>query len=123
MTEHCGGAVRTHVETVQDSRVRSRKPRRGFSIVPFFGDLVVLTRLVRDPRSHVGYKALAIFTILYVLWPLDLVPEAIMPAVAWIDDVGIVLAIRLVLGRVLDAYRYPLFAKPVTEPGAQFASG
>jgi len=108
---------------VQDPRARSRKPRRGFSIVPFFGDLVALTRLVRDPRSHVGYKALAIFTILYVVWPLDLVPEAIMPAIAWIDDVGIVLALRFALGRVLDAYRYPLFTKPARDPAAQFASG
>lgn len=83
--------------------------KRGVSAVPFFGDLLALSRLVRDRDAAFGWKLLAVATFLYVLSPVDAFPEAVMPLVAWVDDVGLVLAIRLLLDRQLTPYRYPLF--------------
>lgn len=70
----------------------------------------------------------ALTALLYVISPLDFVPEAFMPIVAWLDDVGLVLFVRIVLNRVLAKYRYPLFQDPPVPAadrpsGAQFASG
>jgi uncharacterized membrane protein YkvA (DUF1232 family) len=93
--------------------------RRGFSAVPFLGDLVVLTRLVRDREAHWGLKLLALATLAYVISPVDAIPELIAPWIAWIDDVGVVLAVRAMIDPKLAKYRYPLFeAPPPREIGA-----
>jgi uncharacterized membrane protein YkvA (DUF1232 family) len=92
----------------------SSRPRtkRGFSAVPFFGDLVALSRLVRDRKAGWGPKLVAILAIVYVVSPVDAIPELIAPWIAWMDDVGLVLALRLLLSRRLEPYRYPLFEGP-----------
>lgn len=92
------------------------KRRRGFSVVPFFGDLVVLTRVLRDARAHWGLKLVSVATLLYVVFPVDLVPEAFLPLIAWVDDVGLVLAVRLALAGALARYRYPLFEPAPVRP-------
>ncbi|MBK6513089.1 MAG: DUF1232 domain-containing protein [Polyangiaceae bacterium] len=106
------------------------KRRRGFSVVPFFGDLVVFSRVLRDGRAHWGMKLVAVATLLYVIFPVDLVPEAFLPIIAWLDDIGLVLAVRLALNKALEIYRYPLFEPaPVRKedrpswPDPQLASG
>lgn len=88
------------------------KPRRGFSIVPFLGDLLVLTRVLRDRDAAWWLKLLAFLTTAYVISPIDAFPEAIAPFVGWIEDVGLVLALRVMLASRLDPYRYPMFEKP-----------
>ncbi|MBL9025483.1 MAG: DUF1232 domain-containing protein [Myxococcales bacterium] len=92
-----------------DPVVPQQHRKRGVSAVPFFGDLLALSRLVRDPGAAFGWKVLAVATFLYVVSPVDAFPEAFMPLVAWVDDVGLVLAIRLLLDKRLAIYRYPLF--------------
>ena len=57
-------------------------------------------------------KAVALFTLLYVVSPVDLFPEALLPVIAWVDDLGLVLTLRLALERTFAKYRYPLFGKP-----------
>jgi uncharacterized membrane protein YkvA (DUF1232 family) len=85
------------------------------SAVPFFGDLLALSRLVRDRGAGFGWKLLAIATFAYVISPVDFFPEAVAPVIAWVDDVGLVLAVRLLLDQRLARYRYPLFgAAPPT---------
>jgi uncharacterized membrane protein YkvA (DUF1232 family) len=99
------------------------KPRRrGFSIVPFFGDLLAMTRLMRDGRAHWALKMLALATIIYVVSPIDAIPDA-LPIITWIDDVGLVLVLRTILHRELTRYRYPLFEKRPDGAKPQFASG
>lgn len=95
------------------------------SVVPFFGDLLAMTRLVRDGEAHLGLKIVSVLAILYVVLPIDAVPEAVLPVVGWIDDVGLIVALRMMLDRPLARYRYPLFEKPARAEGrsAQFASG
>ncbi len=80
--------------------------------MPFLGDLVVLTRLVRDRDAHWGLKLLALATLAYVVSPIDALPELIAPWIAWIDDVGVVLAVRAMIEPKLSKYRYPLFEAP-----------
>lgn len=80
--------------------------------MPFVGDLLRMTRLLRDPGAHWGYKALVLLAIAYVISPVDAVPEALVPMLGFLDDVGLVVGLRLVLERQLAKYRYPLFADP-----------
>jgi uncharacterized membrane protein YkvA (DUF1232 family) len=83
--------------------------KRGFSAVPFLGDLLALSRLVRDREAGWGWKLFAVGVFLYVISPVDAFPEAVAPFIAWVDDVGLVLAVRLLFDRRLAKYRYPLF--------------
>jgi len=93
--------------------------KKGVSVVPFLGDLLALSRLVRDSGAGFWWRFLAVAVIAYVVSPVDLVPEALAPVIAWVDDVGLVLAVRLLLDQRLGRYRYPLFGKsPDAEPVA-----
>ena len=83
--------------------------KRGVSAVPVLGDLLALARLVRDKDAAWGWKLLAIAVFIYVVSPVDAFPEAVAPIIAWVDDVGLVLAVRLLLDGRLAKYRYPLF--------------
>lgn len=101
----------THDDLVnQASPFGAKKRRRGASIIPFFGDLVVLTRVLRDGNAHWAFKTLALATLIYVVSPFDAIPDA-LPIITWIDDVGLVLVLRTLLDRKLTKYRYPLFEK------------
>ena len=90
--------------------------RRGLSAIPFLGDLLAMTRLLRDGKAGWGPKIVALLALVYVVSPVDAFPEALAPAIGWLDDVGLVLALRLLLARRLDPYRYPLFEKPAAAP-------
>jgi uncharacterized membrane protein YkvA (DUF1232 family) len=92
----------------------ARRPR-GFSAVPFLGDLLALVRLLRDGRAGWGLKLIALLALVYVVSPIDAFPEAFAPYIAWLDDVGLVLALRLLLARRLEPYRYPLFEAPAAD--------
>ena len=41
-----------------------------------------------DPRVATGGKLLGLFALLYLLMPVDLIPDLI-PVVGWLDDVGV----------------------------------
>jgi uncharacterized membrane protein YkvA (DUF1232 family) len=65
-----------------------------------FPDLVMLlVRLLRDPRVAVGDKAVALFGVAYVLSPLDLVPVWLFGPLGALDDVLVVAA---TLSRVVN---------------------
>lgn len=54
-------------------------------------------RLLRDPRTPTAFKLIPALGLLYVLFPLDLVPDLI-PGAGQLDDVAILLiALRLFL--------------------------
>jgi uncharacterized membrane protein YkvA (DUF1232 family) len=58
-----------------------------------FPDLVMLlARLVRDPRVKAGDKALALFGVAYVLSPLDLLPVWLFGPLGALDDLLVVAA-------------------------------
>lgn len=51
-----------------------------------------LWRFLRDPQAPLSSKILAVVTILYVVSPLDAIPDWIFPVVGWLDDVGVTAA-------------------------------
>lgn len=42
--------------------------------------------LLRDPRTPKLPKLAVGLAVLYLLWPADLLPAALLPVVGWIDD-------------------------------------
>ena len=65
-----------------------------------FPDLVMLLlRLMRDPRVAVGDKAVALFGVFYVLSPIDLVPVWLFGPLGALDDLLVVAA---TLSRVVN---------------------
>ena len=65
-----------------------------------FPDLVMLlVRLLRDPRVAVGDKALALFGVVYVVSPLDLMPVWLFGPLGALDDLFVVAA---TLSRVVN---------------------
>jgi len=51
-----------------------------------------LWRFLRDPAAPKASRALAVLTLLYVVSPLDAIPEIFVPLVGWLDDVGVTAA-------------------------------
>lgn len=89
--------------------------------MPFFGDLLVMVRLLRDRDAPLGLKLLMVAALAYVVSPIDALPEVVVPLIGFLDDVGIVLALRLILDRNLAKYRYPLFEGGSARPS--YSSG
>jgi uncharacterized membrane protein YkvA (DUF1232 family) len=46
-----------------------------------------------------------LFAVVYVVMPFDLIPEAIIPVLGWLDDVGVVALALAHLARVTAKYR------------------
>jgi uncharacterized membrane protein YkvA (DUF1232 family) len=65
-------------------------------------DLVVLlARLLRDPRVPIGSKGIALLGIGYIFSPIDLIPEIFLGPIGVIDDLFIVAtALSMLLNRV-----------------------
>src|SRR5262245_5484861 len=72
-----------------DGRRKGKRKPRGITLIPFFGDLVAMSRLLRDRGSPAWAKVLALLAILYVVLPFDVVTD-FAPVVGWLDDVGLV---------------------------------
>jgi uncharacterized membrane protein YkvA (DUF1232 family) len=51
-------------------------------------------RFLGDGSAPLLPRLLALFAVLYVILPIDLVPDAI-PVIGWLDDIGVV---ALILG-------------------------
>ncbi len=62
-------------------------------LVLLFPDLVMLlVRLLRDPRVPVGSKVIALLGLSYALSPLDLLPEILLGPIGLLDDLIVVAA-------------------------------
>ena len=60
---------------------------------------VLLARLMRDDRVPLGFKAVALFGVGYVLSPIDLLPALIFGPIGLVDDLVVVAA---TLSRVVN---------------------
>jgi uncharacterized membrane protein YkvA (DUF1232 family) len=47
-----------------------------------------LLRYLKDPKVAVWRKWSGLLAAIYVVWPIDLVPDVI-PVVGWLDDLGV----------------------------------
>ena len=62
-----------------------------------FAELRLAWRLLREPRVSLFAKAVPLLAVLYVLSPLDFIPD-VLPVVGQLDDLGIlVLSVKLFL--------------------------
>lgn len=79
------------------------KGRQVAEIVLLAPDLfMLLVRLIQDPRTPTGQKALVAVGIAYFFSPLDFMPETILGPVGYLDD--IVLAVYII-NQILNGNR------------------
>ncbi len=76
-----------------------RNPRQAFALVFHLPKLLRLyARLFRDPRVPWHLKLMLVFALIYLLSPVDLIPDFLFPGIGQVDDVMVVwLALRLFL--------------------------
>ena len=85
--------------------MKERKHERGvlieaITLIPNF--LKLLYRLIKDPRAPLAEKALLAGTIIYVISPLDFIPDMI-PFIGQVDDLYLVsLVVLRLLSRTND---------------------
>jgi uncharacterized membrane protein YkvA (DUF1232 family) len=66
--------------------------------VSFLARLRRVAVLLGDPRTPALPRIAVVLAVLYLLWPVDLVPEALSPLVGYLDDLVVVwLALRWLL--------------------------
>lgn len=51
-------------------------------------DWMSLIRFMRDPRADWKPKLAIGLAVLYLVWPLDLLPD-LAPLLGWLDDIGL----------------------------------
>lgn len=76
--------------------------KRG-PIAKIWKKVTALWELVRDPDAAWGAKAMAIGALLYLISPVDAVPDLI-PVVGLLDDVGIISSAVAALAVALSKY-------------------
>jgi uncharacterized membrane protein YkvA (DUF1232 family) len=70
---------------------------RFFALRGAWTDVKVAWRLLRDPRVPPATKVVPLAFVLYLIWPLDLIPDA-WPLIGQLDDIGVfLLGLRLFL--------------------------
>jgi uncharacterized membrane protein YkvA (DUF1232 family) len=89
---------------------------RGFSLLnrflQFRSELALLWRAFRDSSTPLHIKALMLLVPLYLLSPIDLIPD-FLPFAGWLDDVIIVpLLVSWIFGMVQRSTKSPSGAAP-----------
>ena len=81
-----------------------------------FWRLPAAWRLLRSPAQPMWGKVLLVAAGAYVVMPLDLIPD-VAAIIGWLDDLGVVAAVALVLNRQLHKFALPEpEAPPPTAP-------
>jgi uncharacterized membrane protein YkvA (DUF1232 family) len=68
------------------------------------GYLRAIGRFFRDPDASFWGKLFVLATIVYVVSPLDFIPD-LAPVVGWLDDLGLAGVAMMYLARVAGRYR------------------
>lgn len=68
------------------------------------GNLVGMWRFFRDPNASLLGKILVVLAVVYVVSPIDLVPD-VVPVLGWVDDVIVMLVAGVYLFRSAQRYR------------------
>jgi uncharacterized membrane protein YkvA (DUF1232 family) len=56
-----------------------------------FDQFVLTWKLLRDPRVPMMVKAVPVLALLYIMSPLDVIPD-FLPGLGQLDDIGILIA-------------------------------
>ena len=70
------------------------------SFIPNWDNLV---KFFLDPKADWKPKVAIGLAILYIIWPLDLIPD-IAPILGWLDDIGFTFFVTAYLFRSIDKY-------------------
>ncbi len=73
-------------------------------IKKIWGDVQALYRLIKDPNGAWSAKVVAIGALIYLISPIDAIPD-ITPIVGLLDDVGVLSAAVAMLMSELSKYR------------------
>ncbi|MBI1247204.1 DUF1232 domain-containing protein [bacterium] len=95
-------AERAKSADVDDLRERLRGMNRG-PIKKIWADVMALWRMIVDPKSGWTSKAIAIGAVLYLVSPLDGVPD-LLPLIGLTDDVAVIAAAVATLAFELKRY-------------------
>lgn len=69
-----------------------------------WGDVQLMWKLIKDPKAAQGAKATAIGALVYVVSPIDAIPD-IIPVFGLLDDAGVVIIAAKSLGAALKKYK------------------
>jgi uncharacterized membrane protein YkvA (DUF1232 family) len=72
----------------------------GLLLTKFRKELLLVWAMLRDSRTPGSAKLMAILALLYVVSPVDLVPD-VLPILGWLDDGVIALALIKLAQRML----------------------
>lgn len=67
------------------------------------GFLRAFGRYYRDPSASIFGKLIVFLAAIYVVCPVDLIPD--VPVVGWLDDIGVMGLATAFLWRVVSRYR------------------
>ena len=73
-------------------------------IAEIWDSVTALWKMIKDPHAAWGAKALAIGALLYLVSPVDAIPD-IIPVVGRTDDVGVIVAAVAALADSLNKYK------------------
>ena len=73
---------------------------KGFSLFKFRRELAIAWRTFRHAATPTHVKALLVLAVLYLISPIDFIPDAI-PILGWLDDVGVVAALLTAAQKLL----------------------
>ncbi|MEM6429564.1 MAG: YkvA family protein [Deinococcota bacterium] len=71
------------------------------SLAKVWQKVETLARVVRDPKSHWPSKLMALASLVYVVSPIDAIPD-ILPALGLADDVAVVITVVGYLAQAVD---------------------
>jgi uncharacterized membrane protein YkvA (DUF1232 family) len=77
------------------------------------GFLRALGRYYKDPSASILGKLVVFLAAIYVVCPVDLIPD--VPIVGWLDDIGVMGLATAFLWRVVGRYRNPAPAVEITD--------
>ena len=70
--------------------------RNPNAVIPFIVSIPkyvrLYGRLLRDPRVPLAPKIVFIAGLIYVISPIDFVPDFLIPIIGWVDDIIILVA-------------------------------
>ncbi len=89
-------------ENIQQIHKKLPKMNRG-AVKKVWSQVQALLKMIRDPQTAWASKALAIGTLVYLISPLDAIPD-IIPGVGLADDVALIVAVVSSLAYELGNY-------------------
>lgn len=73
-------------------------------IAKVWANVQALWRMVRDPEAAVGPKAIALGALVYLISPIDCIPD-IIPILGLTDDAAVITAAIAALADALEKYK------------------